>query len=66
MGGFLPYEADALVEYGLTPVVHSLDQMRQVDELGRGRVQPFRYHLKIDSGMSRLGTRATAAEILAR
>ena len=28
MGGFLPYEGDALVEYDLTPAVHSLDQIR--------------------------------------
>ena len=28
MGGFLPYEGEALVEYDLTPAVHSLDQIR--------------------------------------
>jgi alanine racemase len=64
MGGFLPYEGEALVEYGLTPAVHSLDQMRQVDALARSSGKPLRYHLKIDSGMGRLGTRAAAAEIL--
>jgi alanine racemase len=65
MGGFLAYEAGELLAYNLTPVAHSLDQVRQVDELGRSRVQPVPYHLKIDSGMSRLGTRASASEILA-
>jgi alanine racemase len=65
MGGFLPYEADALVEYDLTPAVHSLDQMRQVEALARESGKPVRYHLKIDSGMGRLGTRSSAAEILA-
>ena len=34
MGGFLPYEGEALVEYDLTPAVHSLDQMRQLDRAG--------------------------------
>ena len=33
MGGFLPYEGEALVEYDLTPAVHSLDQIREVDRL---------------------------------
>ena len=33
MGGFLPYEGEALVEYDLTPAVHSLEQMREVDQL---------------------------------
>lgn len=64
MGGFLPYEADALPEYGLTPAVHSIEQMQQVDQLGAGESKPFPYHLKIDSGMHRLGTRACASEIL--
>ena len=65
MGGFLPYEADALVEHGLTPAVHDLDRIRELHCLGRTLDRPIPYHLKIDSGMGRLGTRATAAEILA-
>jgi alanine racemase len=65
MGGFLPYEAGALVEHDLTPAVHDLDQIRELDRLGRALERPIRYHLKIDSGMGRLGTRAAAAEILA-
>ena len=32
--------------------------------LAIGAASPFAYHLKIDSGMGRLGTRAAAAEIL--
>ena len=65
MGGFLDYEGETLVEYNLTPVVHSLGQMRAVDALSRSSGKPLRYHLKIDSGMGRLGTRAPAHEILA-
>jgi len=65
MGGFLPYEGEALVEYDLTPAVHSIEQMRQVDRLAQSSGKPVRYHLKIDSGMGRLGTRAAAQEILA-
>jgi alanine racemase len=65
MGGFLPYEGEALVEYHLTPVVHSLDQIREADAVARKFAARLGYHLKIDSGMSRLGTRAAASEILA-
>jgi len=64
MGGFLPDEGEALVEFNLTPAVHSLEQMRQLDALARASGRPIRYHLKIDSGMSRLGTRAGAVAIL--
>ena len=63
MGGFLPYEGEAVVEHGLTPVLHSLDQIRQVHQLAQG-VRSIPYHLKIDSGMGRLGTRASADAIL--
>jgi alanine racemase len=65
MGGFLPYEGDAVVEFDLTPAVHSLAQIRDVDRLAAASGTPIRYHLKIDSGMGRLGTRSSAAEILA-
>ena len=57
MADFLPEERPALEKFHLTPVVHSLD------DLGDVRVP---YHLKIDSGMGRLGTRAEPAEIVRR
>ena len=65
MGGFLSFESAALVEYDLTPAVHSLGQMRDLDRLAQDAGKPIPFHLKIDSGMSRLGTRAGAREILA-
>jgi alanine racemase len=64
MGGFLPYEGDALVEYNLTPAIHSLAQIRDVDRLASSSGKPIRYHLKVDSGMGRLGTRASSGEIV--
>ncbi|PWU00086.1 MAG: alanine racemase [Terriglobia bacterium] len=65
MGGFLDYEADALAEYDLTPTVHSFGQMHDLDRLAHAWGKPLPFHLKIDSGMGRLGTRASAPEILA-
>src|SRR5262249_24850154 len=40
MGGFLPYEAEALVEFGLTPALHSLDQIGQFDRLAAATGRP--------------------------
>ncbi len=54
MADFLPEERAGLEEFDLTPVIHSLDDL----PAARGP-----YHLKIDSGMGRLGTRASAEEI---
>ena len=56
MADFLPEERAGLEEFQLTPVIHSLD------DLPAARVP---YHLKIDSGMGRLGTRAQP-EVVAR
>lgn len=64
MGGYLPYEGEALVEHDLTPVLHSLSQIRDMDRLARASGEHLGYHLKIDSGMGRLGARASAGEII--
>ncbi len=54
MADFLPREQSALREYRLTPVIYSLEEIAQAE---------VPYHLKIDSGMGRLGTRAAPEEI---
>src|SRR5262249_15890099 len=54
MADFLPEERVGLAEFNLTPVIHCLEDLSEV------RVP---YHLKIDSGMGRLGSRAAPEEI---
>ena len=63
MGGFLPDEGQALAAHHLTPAIHSLEQLRQLDRLAGASAQPISFHLKIDSGMNRLGTKADVGEI---
>jgi alanine racemase len=60
MADFLPADRDALREFGLTPVIHSLNDI----PLANISLAGGPYHLKIDSGMGRLGTRATPDEIV--
>jgi alanine racemase len=64
MADFLPAERLSLLDYNLTPVIHALPGIREWDRLAaqKGLLAP--YHLKIDTGMGRLGTRASASEIL--
>ncbi|HKX00275.1 MAG TPA: alanine racemase [Bryobacteraceae bacterium] len=64
MTGFLPFEWDALVTFDLTPALHSLAAIADLDRMARESSKPIGYHLKIDSGMHRLGTRAAAGEII--
>ena len=56
MADFLAAERAALEEFHLTPVIHTLADLREVQ---------VPYHLKIDTGMGRLGTRASVEEIVA-
>jgi alanine racemase len=63
MADFLPVGRLAMLEYGLTPVIHSLDDLRDLNALGKKSGMPLKFHLKIDSGMGRLGTRAAAEQI---
>jgi alanine racemase len=60
LGGVLPFEREALFGARLTPVVHSLDELRELD----GMARPLSIHLKVDSGMARMGTLASAEEIV--
>jgi alanine racemase len=55
MADFLAAERPAVKEFGLTPVLHSLSDIALAE---------VPYHLKIDSGMGRLGTRADAEDIV--
>jgi alanine racemase len=60
MAGVMRWERDAVREFRLTPVIHSLEELRFFEEGG-----PIDVHLKIDTGMDRLGTLASASEIAA-
>lgn len=64
MADFLPAERSGLLEYNLTPVIHSLGDIAEWDRVVGKHGGTADYHLKIDSGMGRLGTRAPAGEIL--
>ncbi len=64
MADFLPNERQSLLDFNLTPVIHALEDIAQLDRLAAAKGETVPYHLKIDSGMGRLGTRAPAREIL--
>lgn len=59
MADCLPFTRDAVLEHNLTPVVHSLEGLREFNQLVAVRTKPCRYHLKIDTGMGRLGVRSS-------
>lgn len=64
MADFLPFTRAAMLEYDLTPVIHSLEGVREFNELAGQREKRFSYHLKIDTGMGRLGIRSSEANAI--
>ncbi len=64
MGGCLRCEYPALGEYALTPAIHSLEELGELDGYCRTSGDALPYHLKIDTGLSRLGVRDPQAAIL--
>jgi alanine racemase len=65
MAGVMPSEREAVVEHGLTPAIHSLAELPELDAVAGHLGRRLAFHLKIDSGMGRLGTRASAEQIAA-
>jgi alanine racemase len=65
--GFVAGEEARLLKYDLTPAVHRCDQLSLLERAAarRGR-KPASFHLKIDSGMNRLGIAPTDIECFAR
>jgi alanine racemase len=53
LGGTYADGAAETLAFGLTPVVHDLEQIARLHEVARGR--QVKVHLKVDTGMSRLG-----------
>lgn len=55
LGGILDGQEAALFDYDLTPIVFSLETMRRIEEEGARRAIHRKVHIKIDTGMGRLG-----------
>ncbi len=58
LGGIDPREAGAVVENTLTPACYSLDVLEALSEAAVGCGKTVGYHLKVDTGMTRLGVGA--------
>lgn len=64
MGDYLPFERAALIDQQLTPAIHSTAQMLDYDRMAVAVERPLPFHLSLDTGMSRLGTREEASRLI--
>jgi alanine racemase len=55
LGTIVDEEATACLRHGVDIALHSLDRARMLQELGRRLGAPARVHVKVDTGMGRLG-----------
>src|ERR1700719_5419472 len=65
---FVPGEESRLVEHDLTAVIHRCEQLELLNRAGAHRdgKKPVPFHLKVDTGMKRLGIASRAVECFAR
>ncbi len=57
LGGIYPDEAGGVVELSLTPALFSLEVAERLDRAAARYGRRVKYHLKVDTGMNRLGIR---------
>lgn len=65
LGGFWPGQEGSLLDLNLTPVVFRVDQARSFAGAARKHGSVARIHVKIDTGMGRIGFRADEADQMA-
>lgn len=55
VGALVPSDLRGLFEYRLTPVIYDLDMARELASLTPAALRPYPIHVKVDTGMGRLG-----------
>jgi alanine racemase len=66
MGGTLPEQLPDFFEYDLTLAASSLDLLTAAEQLAESTRKRLKIHLKIDTGMERIGVREYEADALIR
>src|SRR5260370_15402733 len=66
--GFVPGEESRLVKHDLTAAIHRCEQLALLERAAarKGRRKPVSFHVKIDTGMNRLGISSGDMECFAR
>ncbi|MBI4712177.1 MAG: alanine racemase [Planctomycetes bacterium] len=66
LGALIEEEISWIVSYDITPSIHSMDLVSIINDEAKRQNKRFKVHLKIDTGMSRLGATPKRAIEIAR
>jgi alanine racemase len=66
LGTLTPREVDEAIAYGVTVTLHSRETLELYSARARSAGRPLQVHLKVDTGMGRLGVMAEDLILLAR
>ncbi len=55
LGGIFPEQLDALLDNNLTPVVSEMEALCRLEQMVQSRKTSLDFHLKVDTGMGRIG-----------
>ncbi len=65
LGSFWSGQEDLIFKYDLTPVIYQLENADVLDKLAKLHQKVINIHVKVDTGMGRIGVRYDAIEIFA-
>ncbi len=54
-GGIFQEDAEEIIRYGLTPVVFDIESLKRLSKAAEKKRKKARVHIKVDTGMGRLG-----------
>ncbi|MCS6874288.1 MAG: alanine racemase [Pyrinomonadaceae bacterium] len=66
LGSFWEGQEEAILEYDITPVIFDLEKAEKLNHLAGRLRKTVKIHVKIDTGMNRVGVRFDRAETFAR
>ncbi|MEQ1763966.1 MAG: alanine racemase [Pyrinomonadaceae bacterium] len=66
LGGFWPGQETTLLNFNLTPAVFRIDQARSIAKAAMRQRSAAKVHVKIDTGMGRIGVRVDEVEAIAQ
>ncbi len=62
LAGVFPEQLDEFIDHDLIPAAHDLASLKILDAEAQRRKAPLKFHLKVDTGMGRLGVLTTEAK----